>query len=215
MNSKRNTVYAFDFDGTLTTHDTFLAFIRHSCGLWNYLWGMTLHAPWLVMMLLGLYPNWKAKQHVFAHFFKGMSIDDFNQRCWFFAYDYRHLFRPQGIQAIRRAQAEGAQVLVVSASVENWVERCLEAALATAPHTGDTPTDVAAPIALCTKVEVKDGLLTGRLLGKNCYGPEKVERIKAMLPHREEYTLIAFGDSRGDKELLEYADERHFKPFRR
>ena len=25
-------LYAFDFDGTLTTHDTLLAFIRYACG---------------------------------------------------------------------------------------------------------------------------------------------------------------------------------------
>lgn len=212
---KKETVYAFDFDGTLTTRDTFLAFIRHAKGTAAFVWGMFCHAPWLVMMKLGLYPNWKAKQRVFAHFFKGMSLDDFNQACWFFAYDKRRLIRPQGLDAIRRAQADGARVLVVSASVENWVERCLEAALATAPRQSDAPADVAPPVTLCTKVEVKDGHLTGRLLGKNCYGPEKVARIKALLPNREEYQLIAFGDSRGDKELLEYADERHFKPFRR
>lgn len=35
-----------------------------------------------------------------------------------------------------------------------------------------------------------------------------------MFPNRSEYYLIAFGDSRGDKELLEYADEGHYKPFR-
>jgi phosphoserine phosphatase len=219
-------VYAFDFDGTLTTHDTFLAFIRHARGNMSFLWGMMLHAPWLVLMKLGLYPNWKAKQRVFAHFFKGMPIDDFNQACWFFAYDKRHLIRPKAIDAIREAQAEGAQVLVVSASVENWVSRCIEATLATAPQhpsisspTGggrEGASQQPSPITyLCTQVEVADNRLTGRLLGRNCYGAEKVRRIEEALPHRERYELIAFGDSRGDKEMLEYADERHFKPFRR
>ena len=235
---QKEKVYAFDFDGTLTTRDTFLAFIRHAKGNLSFVWRMMLHSPWLVMMKLGLYPNWKAKQRVFSYFFKGMSIEDFNQQCWFFAYDKRSLIRPKAIEAIRQAQSEGAKVLIVSASVENWVGRCLEAALATAPQqpTISSPTGKAtgrrdsgnggregapnaqqpSPITfLCTQIEVKDEHLTGRLLGKNCYGQEKVDRIKEVLPQREDYELIAYGDSRGDKEMLDYADERHYKPFRR
>ena len=213
-------VYAFDFDGTLTTRDTFLAFIRHAKGNMSFLWGMMCYAPLLVLMKLGFYPNWKAKQRVFAHFFEGMSTDDFNQACWFFAYDKRQLVRPKGIEAIRQAQAEGAQVLIVSASVENWVSRCIEAALATTPNTqhpsSNTQHPTPTPIQfLCTKIEVENDHLTGRLLGKNCYGAEKVSRIKEALPPRDQYELIAFGDSRGDKEMLEYADERHYQPFRR
>ena len=222
---QKEKVYAFDFDGTLTTRDTFLAFIRHARGSLAFLWGMLLHSPWLVLMKLGLYPNWKAKQRVFAHFFKGMTIDDFNQQCWFFAYDKRSLIRPKAIEALRQAQAEGARVLIVSASVENCVGRCIEAALATAPQQPSTNTQhpsTSPPkqgawgvLYLCTQIEVDGEHLTGRLLGKNCYGAEKVNRIQEALPQREGYELIAFGDSRGDKEMLDYADERHYKPFRR
>jgi hydroxymethylpyrimidine pyrophosphatase-like HAD family hydrolase len=31
---------------------------------------------------------------------------------------------------------------------------------------------------------------------------------------RSEYEIEAFGDSRGDKEMLAFADKGHFKPFR-
>jgi phosphoserine phosphatase len=65
-----------------------------------------------------------------------------------------------------------------------------------------------------TQIEVKDGRLTGRFLTKNCYGQEKVNRLLSLYPHRQDYCLVAYGDSRGDKELLSFADESHFKPFR-
>lgn len=42
-------------------------------------------------------------------------------------------------------------------------------------------------------------------------------RKSAALRHsiqRENYELIAFGDSRGDRELLAYADKAFYKPFR-
>ena len=35
-----------------------------------------------------------------------------------------------------------------------------------------------------------------------------------MTVHRNDYVIEAFGDSRGDRELLTFADKAHFKPFR-
>ena len=190
-------IVAFDFDGTLTTKDTLIEFIRYACGTGAFVKGFLRYAHLLVLMKLGLYPNWKAKQKVFAYFFEGMKIEEFDGLCQRFAKDNQHLLRPKGIEAIQQALAEGAEVLIVSASIDNWVNAFFN--------------------TLCvvgTQIEIKDGLLTGRFLTKNCYGPEKVNRILALYPNRSEYHLTAYGDSRGDKELLAFADESHYKPFR-
>ena len=190
-------VYAFDFDGTLTTKDTLLEFIRFAKGTLAFGLGFLRYAHLLVLMKLGLYPNWKAKQKVFAHFFAGMTIEDFDAICQEFAASSRHLLRPKGIEAINQALNQGADVLIISASIDNWVQ----------PFFPQVK-------VLGTQIEVVDGVLTGRFLTKNCYGEEKVNRLKALYPNRQDYHLTAFGDSRGDKELLAYADESHFKPFR-
>lgn len=59
-----------------------------------------------------------------------------------------------------------------------------------------------------TQVETdKEGRLTGRFKTKNCYGAEKVMRLLAWEPNRKEYRLKAYGDSRGDREMLQFADE--------
>ena len=73
-------------------------------------------------MKLGLYPNWKAKQRVFAYFFKGLDLEAFNDLCQRFAADSRHLLRPKAIEALQQARAEGADVVIVSASIDNWVQ---------------------------------------------------------------------------------------------
>lgn len=186
-------VYAFDFDGTLTTRDTLLAFIRYACGTRAFLLGFLRHAHQLVLMRLGLYPNWKAKQHIFSYFFKGIDQDAFNTLCRQFAADNRQLLRPQGLQLVAQALHEGADVLIVSASIDNWVQ----------PFFPEVT-------VLGTQIEVIDGRLTGRFLTKNCYGQEKVNRILALYPDRSSYHLTAYGDSRGDKELLAFADEAHW-----
>ena len=192
-------IVAFDFDGTLTTKDTLLVFIRYAKGSKDFWLGFLRFAHLLVLMKLGLYPNWKAKQKVFAHFFEGMRIEDFNEFCLRFAQDHQHLLRPKGIEALHQALSDGAKVMIVSASIDNWVK----------PFFENQSIQI-----LGTQIEVKGGLLTGRFLSKNCYGQEKVNRILALYPHREDYHLTAYGDSRGDKELLAFADESHYKPFR-
>jgi phosphatidylglycerophosphatase C len=59
---------------------------------------------------------------------------------------------------------------------------------------------------LCTEMEEVDGVLTGKLAGKNCRGEEKVSRVQKW---REEAGIdvqdlvYAYGDSSGDKQLLE------------
>ena len=183
-------VFAFDFDGTLTTRDTLIAFIRYACGTPRFLFGFLLHAPLLVLMKLRFYSNGKAKQRVFSWFFKGMPIETFDTLCQDFARTHRHLLRPDTVRVLEQALAEGAEVLIVSASIDNWVQPFFPSVT-----------------VLGTQVEVIDGCLTGRFLTPNCYGQEKVRRILAIHPDRSSYHLTAYGDSRGDRELLAWADE--------
>ena len=185
-------VFAFDFDGTLTTRDTLIAFIRYACGTPRFLFGFLLHAPLLVLMKLRLYSNGKAKQRVFSWFFKGMTIETFDALCQDFARTHRHLLRPDTVRILEQALTERAEVLIVSASIDNWVQPFFPSVT-----------------ILGTQVEVIDGRLTGRFLTPNCYGQEKVRRILALHPDRSAYHLTAYGDSRGDRELLAFADDAH------
>jgi hypothetical protein len=52
--TSHRTVAVFDFDGTLTTKDTLLLFIRYSCGTIRFMFGMALYSPLIVMMMLRL-----------------------------------------------------------------------------------------------------------------------------------------------------------------
>ena len=185
-------LFAFDFDGTLTTRDTLIAFIRYACGTPRFLLGFLLHAPLLVLMKLRLYSNGKAKQRLFSWFFRGMPIETFDALCQSFASTHRHLLRPETVRLLQQALSEGSEVLVVSASIDNWVQPFFPAVT-----------------ILGTQIEVIDGRLSGRFLTPNCYGQEKVRRILALHPDRSAYRLTAYGDSRGDRELLAFADEAH------
>lgn len=209
-------IYCFDFDGTLTTSDTLLEFIKYAKGRSRFLMVFLMYSPLLVLMKLHLYPNWKAKQRIFAHLFAGMRIEKFDALCRGFAEESQHLLRPKGITLVHEALVAGAQVFIVSASIDNWVRPFFEIR------------NLKGIQVLGTQIEVVDGKLTGHFKTRNCYGEEKVNRIIQTLTTtqapggdtvpqnsiRSQYEIEAFGDSRGDKEMLAFAYQGHYKPFR-
>lgn len=202
-------VYLFDFDGTLTCADTLIAFIRYACGLRRMLFGFALFSPLLVMMKLRLYPNYRAKERVFAWFFGGMAESEFDSLCRQFALHSQRLLRPAALDKLREVFSSGVPVCVVSASIDNWVRPFFD---------GISKGSKSDFHVIGTKVAAEDGILTGRFLTPNCYGAEKVRRVVKAMPElasrRQDYSIAAYGDSRGDREMLAWADEAHYKPFR-
>lgn len=195
-----HTLVLFDFDGTITTKDTLIEFVRFYRGNAAYWLGIFLLAPVMVLFKLGVIPNWKAKQYFLSRYFKNEGIADFNARCLDFSSKILpRLIRPGAIRAIDEYRRENATIAVVSASAENWVRPWC---------------DQHGIICLATKLEVKDGFLTGKLDGRNCYGDEKVCRVKDTFDLTAFSEIIAFGDSSGDKEMLALAHQSHYKPWR-
>lgn len=193
-------IYIYDFDGTLTRRDSFLDFIRYTCGSRSLYCGLLLFSPLLILMKLRLYANGQAKERLFTHFFQGMSIRVFDDLCAKYGLSRADLLLDAARKAVNEVASNGYRIFIVSASVDRWV----------LPFFRDVPNVT----VIGTQIEVENGLVTGRFSTPNCYGAEKVRRIQALLPYREQYKLIAHGDSRGDKEMLNYADQGYFRPFR-
>ena len=192
MVKKRN-IAAFDFDGTLTTRDSFPAFIRYATGTLTFLAGFLLYSPMLVLMKLRLYPGDRAKEQVFSHFFKGWEYKRFQALGRAFANEIECMRNEPVIKRLQEHIAQGDTVYIVSASIREWIE----------PWSHKMGVDA----VLSTEVEVDaDGKLTGRFKTRNCNGEEKVNRLLQVEPQRDTYTLVAYGDSRGDKPLLAIAD---------
>ena len=185
-------VVVFDFDGTLTTCDTFGKFICFALGRWRYYSGLLACFPLLVGYVLKIVPNYRAKEQLFGHFFRNTRYEVFVQLGKDFANNIEPLMRIDTLSRLKRHIADGAKIYVVSASIEEWVRPIVE-------RYGNVT-------VLATQVEVNNGVLTGHFLSKNCYGKEKIHRLLEIEPKREEYHLTAYGDSRGDKEMILQAD---------
>lgn len=190
----------FDFDGTITTKDTLLEFIKFSKGTGAFYMGFLKHLPSLLAFKLKLIPNQKAKEKILKHFFAGTPLEIFNAQCHRFSKEMiPSLLRPAALREIQKLKEENYTLVLVSASPENWI----------APWATGYGFEV-----MGTRLETKEGKLTGNIIGNNCYGDEKVCRIKEKFDPQNYTHIAAYGDSGGDKQMLALANNSYYKPFR-
>lgn len=195
--SMQQTIAVFDFDGTLTNIDTLMAFLKHTHKPVGRIFRFLLASPFLLLYKAGFITNGQAKQKLFSLFYRNRTIEEFNACCESFNSVIDKHIRPEVFQKLRNHLHEKHKTLIVSASIENWI-------LPWAQKEGISE-------VIATRIEVSpQGKLTGRFLTPNCYGQEKVRRILQLFPERSGYTLIAYGDSKGDKEMLAMADEKNY-----
>src|SRR5262245_7958498 len=140
-----------DFDGTLTRKDTLLEFIRYYRGDLRYFAGMILLSPLLIALKLKLMANDRVKQNVLTYFFKGEPSEKFNERCRAFASAViPRLVRSSAHELLNRERNGGAEIVVVSASPENWVKPWC---------------DANAIACLATRLEIVDRQISGKISG--------------------------------------------------
>lgn len=190
----------FDFDGTITYKDTLLEIVKYYKGKPAWMAGMLLLSPGLIAMKLKLASNTRTKERYLRHFFGGMRLEDFQNICDAFQRErFASLIRPAALEAIRHHQQNDTPVVLVSASAENWLKGWCAANNIT---------------CIATRLEIRNGVVTGKIDGNNCHGPEKVKRIRELYDLGAYEKVFCYGDSGGDRQLLQIADEAHYKPFR-
>lgn len=191
-------VAAFDFDGTLTHGDSFLPFLRYLAGDKQYALWMLRLSPILLGYALKLVKNHHAKARVLAQFFTGQDVQRVQQCAHEFAlHQLPQRINPKALARLRWHQQQGHRCVIVSASLECYLRPW-------AASVGVT--DV-----IGSRLGVAGTVYTGELAMPNCYGSEKSRRLGDLLGVREAYTLYAYGDSKGDRELLAMADRRYYR----
>ena len=190
----------FDFDGTITTSDSLVGFLQYAVGKPSYYMGLLKLSPILAAYILKIIPNYKAKELLISHFFKGWNINTFQKLADKYSFEkINKILRLKAIEKIAWHKDQGHKIVIVSASMEYWLKSwCQKNGVE----------------LIATKLEVIEDKLTGRFATKNCHGIEKVNRIKEAYDLSKYDYIFVYGDSRGDKELLALADESFYKPFR-
>jgi phosphatidylglycerophosphatase C len=189
----RRAVAAFDLDGTLTRRDTLLPFLLRAVGRERTGRAVLAESLLLARALAGGGHRDSAKAALLERLLAGLPVEPLAAIAEAFADDVvARRLRPGMRDRVEWHRAQGHELLIISASPELYV----------------------APIGqrlgfdgvLATRLEVApDGRLTGRLVGANTRGPEKVARLREWLG-AEPVVAWAYGDSRGDREMLALAE---------
>ena len=106
---------------------------------------------------------------------------------------------PDALRRSNQLRTNGFEIAVISASAENWIRNW---------------SDRYRLKLIATKLEVKNGLITGRIEGRNCYGEQKVVCIREQWNLTEYEDIYVYGDTSGDKPMLALATKSFYKPFR-
>lgn len=190
---------AFDFDGTLTVEDSFMAFLRWRAGPVKYAMGMVRLVPAAVAYLFNR--NRAAiKAAAVRVFLKGVPRQRLETEAKAFAEHIAPvMFRPDALATWRRWQSKGARPVIVTASPE----------LLVAPFARGLGANTLIGTELAFD---SDDRVTGAL-GPNCRGAEKVRRLRAIFGD-DMQLAAAYGDTAGDHEMLRLADEKGYRIFK-
>ncbi len=187
----------FDFDGTITTGDTFSPSIRLAVEPRRMMAGRAVVGPLVRGYRLGLVSASRARLVVSGFGFRGASAVAVRERGLRYAADVLPgTVRRRALERIKWHQGQGDEVVVVSSSLDVCLRPWCESQ---GLH------------CICTELEERDGRLTGRYRHGDCTGSEKVRQIREQ-DLADRYPLVhAYGDTREDREMLALADRKHYR----
>ena len=190
-------VAAFDFDGTLTTAGSVFDFLTAVAGRRPVLQAAAALSPRLAhAALVGGTVADDTKEELFTRVLAGTDATYFHQVAEEFAQSHLagHV-RPEVRRRLDWHRGRGDRVVVVSASPEAYVAVAADR--------------LAADATIATRLEEDEaGRMTGRYVGANCRGEEKIRRLRLWMADSdlESARLWAYGNSRGDLRMLQAAD---------
>ncbi|MEI7618424.1 MAG: HAD-IB family hydrolase [Actinomycetota bacterium] len=185
------TVAAFDVDGTLTTRDCVVPFLELLVGRARLAAGI-IGRPMATTAALVARDRDRFKAIAVRAAYADRDVESVSALGASFAERvHANFLRVDTPKRLEWHRLQGHRVVLVSASLGSYL------------HPLGAMLGVDA--VLCTEVVVDEGgRYTGELVGANCRGPEKMRRLGAWLTQMsiENVDLWAYGDSKGDRELL-------------
>jgi len=185
-------IAVFDLDGTLTTNDSFVAFLI-TFGLRHRSLLALAKMPCLIAgYLCGWMRDFQLKQRLLQNFFTDVNPEQVDQHAEWFCHHWlpRHL-HPIGYSLLKEHVAAGDRIILLSASPELYVPKIAET--------------LGIQEVICTRVKQEKDRWTGEIDGRNCKGEEKVAAIRRWLAvEQSPEDCYAYGDSKSDLPVLRW-----------
>lgn len=187
----------FDFDGTLTTRETFGAFIAFAVPRHRRMLGWLLLWPLVVGYRLRLLSGTRVRASVVWIGFRGLGEGNVREAGLRFAQTILPgLMRAEALATMQQHQARGDTVVVVSGAFDTYLAHWCEA------HGVEL---------LCSRLQHANGRMTGRYAGPQCVGQEKARQVRS-IHALDAYTEVhAYGDTDEDLALLALAHRKFYR----
>jgi phosphatidylglycerophosphatase C len=191
-------IAAFDFDGTLTHRDTLVPFLVRACGARRVAAAASRVAPTAARARLGrlqaaVHHRDEVKAALVRHLLAGREAVWLADEAERFAATLPRRIRPEMARQVAWHREAGHELVIVSAGLDVYL----------GPYGSAAGFDH----VIAVELEVDEaGVLTGELAAPNVRGPEKATRLRAWLAGDDPDFVWAYGNSSGDRELLELAD---------
>ena len=197
--SRQGPLVAFDFDGTLTTTDSFTAFLKWRVGAFTYYMDMIRLMPAAARYLFNR-DKGKIKSAAIRVYLRGVPRKMLEEEAAEFAsVAAPMLLRPDALKVWRRHRNDGARMVIVTASPEEVV----------APFARGLGAD----LLIASQLAYDSGDRVGAgLYGRNCRGPEKAFQLKSVFGENVQLAA-AYGDTDGDNQMLDLAEQKFMHLF--
>ncbi len=187
----------FDFDGTITSRDTFVMFARYATSRRRWVYGNVVLAPRVVGYHLRCVAGADIRERIARAAFGGVPVAELTRLGSKFAEAViPRLVRERARDAVRWHLARGDRVVIVSASLDVYL----------APWCRSHGLEL-----ICTQLEARHGTFTGSYAGGDCSGGTKRERVLENYRLSEYRHVHAYGDTDDDLAMLDLADTRYLR----
>ena len=189
-------IVVFDVDKTLIKKDSLiLAAIKSKKGFsvittWIYIF------PWLILWQIKFISSVLMKVKFLEVFDICAQINKYGDN-WI-TNDLLKALRNQALERLLWHQKRGDRVILCSASPRILIE----------PLSKKLNVEL-----VCTELKKINEKYYPKLFGKNIKGIYKVEALTSYLGNLNQFSIDAYGDSEGDRELLKIVDKPHYKSF--
>ena len=196
MNRK---LYLFDFDGTISSKDSFSHFFVKTFGKKKIALKLIANFHKIFFTVVTNKEKSKVKELIISLFLKGKTKQEIESLGKEYSNSFiNQIIRTKALDYISNLN-EKNNIYIVSASLSFWLSNF-------AKNIGVN--------LISTELAYENNIFTGKFKGENCKGKEKVNRIKKEISLNEYTKIISFGDSKGDREMFAISTEVNYKPFR-
>lgn len=191
---------AFDFDKTIIVCDTILPVSRYLSERLNRKVKFRIVQLFFLLFRLHFISSKSLKEKIVTVLLRGLNLELIEELILkFYQENFSTLLNTEIVELINSEKEKGNYVIIITSNIQVFVN----------------PIKKILPVneMYATEVEVSDNIIGRKIIGDNCTGKLKAEILNDCKQKCNPEKVIAYGDSKGDFDMLNSADEGYLVSY--